>query len=60
MKKTSLFLVLGTKLLASSITEQIPEYEFSGNHYVASYMQCDHEALINLNSLKEELSLSSS
>lgn len=29
-----------------------PEYQFKGNHFLASYLECDHEALTDLPSLR--------
>jgi S-adenosylmethionine decarboxylase proenzyme len=31
------------------------EYQFKGNHFLASYMECDHDALIDLPALREAL-----
>jgi S-adenosylmethionine decarboxylase len=54
MKKYLLFLAIGLNLFGTSISEEISTYEFNGNHYIASYLDCDHDALVNLHSLKEE------
>ena len=31
------------------------EYQFKGNHFLASYMKCDHDALIDLPALREAM-----
>lgn len=31
------------------------EYQFCGTHYLASYNECDHEALCNLSSLQQTM-----
>lgn len=52
MKKMLSFLVMIT-LASSWISGE--EYDFIGRHYVASYHECDYEALRDLETLKEKM-----
>lgn len=45
-----LFSCLFTRFLTSQIEES---YQFEGVHFLASYMNCDHEALTNISFLRQ-------
>ena len=52
IKKLFLFVVfIATGLLSA----QDKAYEFNGKHFIASYSGCDHEALVNLEYLREAM-----
>ncbi len=53
MKKCCLYLVLCLSLFGVKLRAEDSSYDFSGRHFVASYLGCDHAALSNLDALKE-------
>jgi S-adenosylmethionine decarboxylase len=53
MKKCCLFLFLCFSLVGRFLHGEEADYEFSGRHFIASYVGCDHQALANLEELKK-------
>lgn len=48
-------ILLTTLFTLFLFAESIPEYAFAGKHFFASYLECDQEALTNLENLQKEL-----
>jgi len=44
---------IGLILFLFSVPVFSSEYEFSGTHYIASYVDCDHQALCDLQTLRD-------
>ena len=53
MKRVFSFLFFCLFLFNLRAEELSEEYAFSGRHFIASYTQCDHDALVNLDNLKK-------
>lgn len=54
MKIVRFILVLCACGIFSGYAEE-PEFQFKGQHFLASYCDCDHEALINLKALEQAM-----
>ena len=49
------FLFLITSLLGDQNAPLEDSYSFEGSHFLASYMDCDHEALTNIDKLRQTM-----
>jgi S-adenosylmethionine decarboxylase proenzyme len=53
MKKILCFFLICLCLSRVNAQDAQEEYEFSGRHFIASYNECDHDALVDLKELKK-------
>jgi len=55
LSKTLFIAFLAVSSLLSANEDEAPQYNFVGTHFMASYKECDVDALTNLPKLKEAL-----